>query len=158
MGSKDVIANLPVQCNGQAELHWASMVGDEQGIIRALFDAFARRDVAAALDLVHPDVEFWPQGTAQRTQRAAPYRGHDGMREYFADVARIWDDLRVEPDDFRGAGAGVVVFGTAHGRIGAEIVRQPVIWVWKLRDGRVVFGRVVDTAAEAEATARERRA
>lgn len=134
------------------------MGDEEQQVIRALFDAFARRDLETALTLLDPDVEFWPQGTAERTQRTTPYRGHDGIREYFADVGRVWDDLRVEPDDLRVAGVGVVAFGTAHGRIGAELVHQPVIWVFKLRGGRVVFGRVVATAAEAEATAREQRA
>jgi ketosteroid isomerase-like protein len=80
------------------------------------------------------------------------------MREYMDDVERVWDELRVEPTDFRAAANGVVAFGTAHGRIGSEIVRQPVIWVWKLRAGLVVFGRVVDTAAEAEATAQQQSA
>jgi uncharacterized protein len=128
-------------------------------VIRALFDAFARRDLDAALALTQPDLEFWPQGTAQRAERTAPYRGHDGLREYFADVAAHWDDLRVEPGELRVAGDGVVAFGTAVGRpAGAEEdVSQPVIWLFKLRDGRVLHGRVVATAAEALAAAERSR-
>ena len=127
---------------------------DAEATIRALYDAFARRDVEAALSLTHPEVEFWPQGTAERAQRADPYCGHDGLRRYFADVAEHWESLRVEPGDFRVAGAGVVAFGTAVGRSEGRELRQPVIWVWKLRDGLVVYGRVVPTAAEAMADAR----
>jgi len=134
------------------------VVQDDKSLIAALYDAFARRDLAAALEIFDPEVEFWPQGTAELAQRSTPYRGHDGIREYYADVERLWDELRVEPDDFRAAGGGVVVFGTAVGRAGERIVRQPVIWVWKIRDGRVRFGRVVPTAAEAEAEARRQRA
>jgi ketosteroid isomerase-like protein len=129
------------------------MSDSEQAVVRALFDAFARRDVDAALELFDPEGEFWPEGTAEHVHRTAPYRGHDGLRQYFADVAAVWDELRVEPTDFRTAGAGVVAFGTAHGLVGGERLEQPVIWVFKLREGRVVFGRVVGTAAEAEATA-----
>ena len=120
-----------------------------EDIIRALFDAFGDRDVDAALELVDPDVEFWPQGTAERAGRDGPYRGADGLREYFADVAAQWDELRVEPGELRVAGDGVVSFGTAIGRHGGQELRQPVIWVWKLRGGRVVSGRVVATAAQA---------
>ena len=124
---------------------------DPEVVIRALYDAFARRDIAAAARLVDPDVHFWPQGTAERTGRSAPYRGVDGLRAYFADVAEHWDELRVEPDELRIAGNGVVAFGTAYGRSGEQQVSQPVIWVWKLRDGRILSGRVVATAAQAMA-------
>jgi ketosteroid isomerase-like protein len=128
-------------------------------VVRALYDAFARRDLEAALALTDPDLEFWPQGTAQRASRTEPYRGHDGLRQYFADVAAHWEELRVEPGELRVAGNGVVAFGTAVGRhVGAaEEVSQPVIWLWKLREGRVLHGRVVDTAAEALAAAERSR-
>ena len=65
--------------------------------VRALFDAFARRDVERALTLVDPGFEFWPQGTAERAGREEPYRGADGLRRYFADVAEVWDELWVDP-------------------------------------------------------------
>lgn len=117
--------------------------------VLALFDAFARRDLDAAVVLLHPDLEFWPQGTAERVGRQEPYRGVDGIRAYFADVAAVWESLRVEPGELRVAGRGVVAFGVAVGRAGGEDVRVPVIWVFKLRDDRIVSGRVVKTAAEA---------
>jgi hypothetical protein len=47
----------------------------------------------------------------------------------------------------------VVAFGVAHGRAGATEMRLPVIWVFKLRDDRVAYARVVATAAEALAIA-----
>jgi ketosteroid isomerase-like protein len=120
-----------------------------EDVIRRLYAAFSARDVDAVLALSHPDVEFYPQGTSERTGREEPYRGAEGLRQYFADVASQWEELRVEPGQLRIAGDGVVAFGTAIGRGGGEEVRQPVIWVWKLRDGRVVSGRVVKTAAQA---------
>ena len=118
-------------------------------IVRALYYAFARRDVEAALGLADPAIEFWAQGTGDRAGRTEPYRGHEGLRRYFDDVAEQWEELRVEPDDFRIAGNGVIVFGTAHGIAGGKEVSLPVIWVWKLRGGRVVYARAVATVAEA---------
>lgn len=122
-------------------------------IARALFGAFAARDLEAALALCHPDFEFWPQGTAERIGRDEPYRGPDGMREYFTDVQRAWERLTVEPGDLRAAGAGVVAFGTARGRpAGSDVdIEVPVIWVFKLEDGQVRSIRVVPTAADIDA-------
>jgi ketosteroid isomerase-like protein len=119
-------------------------------VVSALYDAFARRDVEAAVALAHPELEFWPQGTAERVGREEPYRGPDGLRRYFADVERAWEQLRVEPAELRVAGAGVVAFGRVVGRSGGRDVELPAIWVWKLRDGLVAYVRAVATAAEAD--------
>ena len=122
-----------------------------EATVRALFAAFAARDLGAALELSHPDVELWAQPTAEVVERREPYRGHDGVRAYFADVERAWEAFSVEPNDFRVAGGGVIAFGHAEGRARGEHVarRLPVIWVFRLRDGLVVFCRVARTAAEA---------
>ena len=126
--------------------------------MRALFDAFASRDLAACQAAVHPDLELFAQPTAERTGREEPYHGRDGMREYLADVDAAWEWFRVEPSDFRTAGAGVICFGVATGRArGAdEDVRVPVIWVYRVRDGLVAYCRVAQTAAEAAEMLTER--
>ncbi len=125
-------------------------------IVRDLFAAFARRDLPAILAVCAPDVEFWPEGTgaiAGRT-RDAPYRGHAGMADYLEDVRTLWERLEVEPRDVRVAGAGVIVFGRASGRLrSGEALDVPVIWVFKLRGERMRFGRAVRTEAQAQAVA-----
>ena len=116
-------------------------------VVRRLFDAFARRDLDAALAVAADDVQLWPQGTAQAAGREAPYRGHDGIRAYFADVARVWESLEVQPGELRAAAGGVIAFGTARGRtIAGDDLEVPVIWVFQLRDGLVVSGRITNTA------------
>ena len=108
-----------------------------------------------AVQLADPDLEFWPQGTAEGVGRTEPYRGHAGLREYFADVARAWRDLEVDPDDLRAVAGAVVVFGCARGtRVDGTRVHQPVIWTFKVRDDLVLAGRVVATAAEAHTALR----
>jgi ketosteroid isomerase-like protein len=123
-----------------------------EDVVREVFSAFARRDPSVVVDLADPECDLWPQGTAERAGRTAPYRGHDGVREYFEDVAKVWADLRVEPGKLRVARDGVVAFGTAYGTThdGTEHV-LPVIWVFKLREGKVLTLRVAATAAEATA-------
>lgn len=119
--------------------------------VRALFAAFAARDADAALALLDPSCEFAATGTGARAGVTEPYRGHDGLRQYFADTERLWERLEVHPQDFRSAGTGVICFGVVegHARGEPEPIRLPVIWVFRLRAGRVLSGRVAETAAEA---------
>ena len=112
--------------------------------VRAIYDAFARRDLEAALEHVAEELEFEPSGTARLTGRTEPYRGPEGLREYFADAARVWDELTLEADDVRAAPGAVVVFGHAVGRVRGERVRRRVVWTWRLRDGKAVWMRAHD--------------
>ena len=125
--------------------------------VRDLFAAFAARDTEAAVALVHPDVEFWAQPTADLAGRTEPYRGREEFRTYLADVDRLWAEFSVVPEDFRVAGAGVIAFGYAEGRPkdgDRDAPRRiPVIWVFRLRDGLVAHCNVARTAAEATALA-----
>jgi serine phosphatase RsbU (regulator of sigma subunit)/ketosteroid isomerase-like protein/PAS domain-containing protein len=117
---------------------------DEIQVIRAIYDAFARRDVEAALRHVAQDAEIIVPGTAAAAGRTGPYRGHDGVRQYFEDAGRVWHELTLRADDIRATGTGVVVFGEVTGRSGGETLRRRVIWTWKLRDGKAVSLRVND--------------
>ena len=114
-----------------------------------MFAAFAERDFERVLDLVDPDFEFTTV-TSDYAGRTEPYRGHDGMREYFRDVALVWDDLRLTPREFREIGGSVVVTGRVNARSAARIVDGSTGWVFRLRDGRVVYGRVYASAGDAE--------
>jgi ketosteroid isomerase-like protein len=129
---------------------------DGAEIVRELFAAVSRRDPEAVVALVDTDGEFWPVGTAEQTGRSEPYRGHAGIREYFADIAAVWEQFVLEPGELRVAGDGVVSFGTVTVRaVGtSETAEISVIWVFKLRDGKVLSCRVVKTAAEAHVALR----
>ncbi len=124
---------------------------DAPGVVRELFAAFARGDAAGAAPYVHPECRFWPQGTAEAVGRTKPYVGRDGMAAFFADAARAWETLDLRATDVRSVGTGVVCFGVAIGRLRGQVEEQrvPVVWVFRLRDGMIVFGRAVASAAEA---------
>jgi ketosteroid isomerase-like protein len=135
-----------------ATLRSGLVAGADVMVVKAVFSAFAERDVERVIELIHPDVEFTPM-TNDFVGRTEPYRGHEGIREYFRDVSRVWDDLRLTPRDFREVADGIVVTGRVSARSAARIVDGSTGWVWRVRDGRVVYGRVYASAADAERAA-----
>ena len=114
---------------------------EEIDIVRAIYDAFARRDIEAALEHVDPDMTFAPEGTAKLLGRTEPYRGHAGLREYFADVERTWAELTLHATDIRATGGGVVVFGHVEGTIDGKAYSSDAIWTWQIRGGKAVSAR-----------------
>jgi ketosteroid isomerase-like protein len=125
------------------------VAGDDVAVVKAVFAAFAERDFERVLDLVDPEFEFTTV-TSDYAGRTGPYRGHDGMREYFRDVALVWDDLRLTPHEFREVGDTILVTGRVNARSPARIVDGSTGWVWRVREGRVVYGRVYASAGDAE--------
>jgi ketosteroid isomerase-like protein len=119
-------------------------------VVRGIYDAFNARDVEAALAYISPDCELDLRGTASRIGRTEPYRGPDGLRQYFADVEGYWEELSIHADDFRAIPGSVIVMGHVDGRQGGEPVRRSAIWTWKVSDGRATHVRVADMGAPAK--------
>jgi ketosteroid isomerase-like protein len=123
-------------------------------VVRRMFAAFAERDLEAMLVTMTEDVEFLPV-TANLTTGGVPYRGHDGMARALEDVARVWPQLRIYPDDMRSVGDSVLVIGRIRARGGGMILDRPTGWIFNMRAGRIVRGRVYGTPDEALEAARE---
>jgi ketosteroid isomerase-like protein len=119
-------------------------------VVRAIYVAFARRDVEGALAYVAPDCVFEMKGTAERIGRTEPYRGHAGLREYFADVARSWESLTLAADDFRAIPGSVIVLGHVEGRMKGEAVRRNAVWTWRVENGLATHAKVADTGPAAD--------
>ncbi len=117
-------------------------------VVREVFVAFAARDVERVIALVDPDVVFTAV-TGGVVGKAEPYRGHEGMREYFRDVAEVWDEIVLTPREFRQVGDAILVTGKVNARSPARVVSGSTGWVWRVRDGRVVYGHVYPSAADA---------
>ena len=126
------------------------MAGSDIDVVRAIFAAFAERDVEGVIAHASPDMEFTTV-TGDHAGRTEPYRGHDGLRQYFRDVAEVWDDLRIVPGEFRQSGDTIVVTGRVSARSPARIVAGSTGWLWQVRDGRVIAARVYPSAADAMA-------
>jgi ketosteroid isomerase-like protein len=104
--------------------------------------AFNSRDVKVVLELMDPAIEFYAPLTARAVDRMTPYQGHDGIRQYFDDVSSVWHKLEVNPREFRSKNEHVVALGTVAGEREREQVDDEVAWAWRLRRGKIVWGRV----------------
>ena len=91
--------------------------------------------------------------TARLAGRGKPYLGHEGLRTYLADVARVWQELRSEPAEFIEIGDVVVCTGRVYAWGVGRVIDSPAGWVWRLRDGKLVEGRVYENQREALAAA-----
>jgi ketosteroid isomerase-like protein len=122
------------------------MSGENIEVVRRCFAAFNDRDVAAALALLDPEVDLFAPGTGTANKRAYHhYAGSAGILLYFEDVERTWAELRVDVEDYRESGDRVVATGLIRARAKDGPSReQPIGWVWRLRDGVIVYGRVYD--------------
>jgi ketosteroid isomerase-like protein len=114
--------------------------------VTRLFQAFSRREITGALGLLDPEVVFQPM-TAQVTRAGEPYRGHEGIRRYAADVEAQWDELTLHPAQIRAAGEAVVALGLVSGSgRGGSFTNVPATWVFKFREGRVVHVQIFSEA------------
>ena len=117
-------------------------------VVKATFAAFAARDLQAVLALSDPDIEF-ATVTGEQAGRTDPYRGHNGMRQYFRDVASVWEELHLTPREFRAEGDMILVTGKVSARSRSRTVTGSTGWIWRVRDGKVVYVRVYASAADA---------
>jgi ketosteroid isomerase-like protein len=117
-------------------------------LARRTFEAFAAGDVDGMIAVADPDIEFLPV-TANLTTGGVPYRGHDGLRSYMEDAKRVWQDLKIHPEEFRDLGDRVLTLGHTRARGGGMIMDLPSGWVWQMRDGKIVSCRVFASHEEA---------
>jgi ketosteroid isomerase-like protein len=76
------------------------------------------------------------------------------MREYFRDVGRVWDELVLTPREFEEVGDEILVTGRVSARSPSRMISGTTGWVWRVRNGLVVYVRVYASAAEAIAAVR----
>jgi ketosteroid isomerase-like protein len=142
-------------CNARAPVSRPDYYGNPAGVtsdidvVRAIYTAFAARDIEGAIARLSPDCELHLRGTAALIGRTEPYRGHEGMREYYADVQQTWEDLVLFAEDFRAIPGAVVVMGHVEGKVAGEPIRRTAVWTWKVRDGKATEVRVADTGPAA---------
>jgi ketosteroid isomerase-like protein len=106
-------------------------------LVRAFADAITERDVEAALEVCHPDIEF-PSLMAQLD--ATPYSGYAGIRRYFRDIDATWEEWRIEVEQLLSAPDGrVVIVMSTHmrGKESGLPLAQRVANVWEFRDEKL---------------------
>jgi len=119
--------------------------------LRRCLARFQARDEERFLELMHPDVDLVPAIVVIEPHDASHnhYHGHDGVREWFADIEQL-ADYRVEFDQFTRAEEDVLVTG--------RVFFEPddgeghvfdIYYLFRFRDGLVVSLRTYRDHGEA---------
>ena len=118
-------------------------------LVKTSFEAMCAWDVDALLRLYDPGVEFLPL-TGTRVETGG-YRGHEGVRAYFAEARELWDVLEPEGHEYTELGDSVVVAGRCRvrGRASGAESHPACAWVIGVRDGTIVSHRTCATLGEA---------
>jgi ketosteroid isomerase-like protein len=118
-------------------------------IVQLAFEAIRQRDIEGLLALYDPDIEFMPlTGTLVES---GGYEGHAGVRDYFDEVAQVWEEMRPYAHTTQPVGDHVVVTGGCAVRgIGSGVESDDrMALVITLRDGKILRHRGFGTAEEA---------
>jgi ketosteroid isomerase-like protein len=109
-------------------------------IVRRWVAAFNRGDPKGVLELCNPEVEWWDR---EDDPGASVRRGYDENRKALAELDEALAELRIEPEEFIGAGEHVVVPIRLLGRGRASGVpfEEQEVHVFRLRDGKISEGR-----------------
>jgi len=100
-------------------------------------DAFGRGDVEAALEDIHPEVEFIPMRAAVQ----GAFHGHEGMRKFFRDNQENFESFHASyPEVHHVGGNRMVAVGTltVRGKASGVEAKVPTAVVLDFRDGKLV--------------------
>ncbi|HEY1355089.1 MAG TPA: nuclear transport factor 2 family protein [Solirubrobacterales bacterium] len=120
-------------------------------LVERLYTAFNRRDAEDIVAVCDEAMEFFPYETAGQVGREAPYVGREGLREYLADAAQVWEELLVTPSQVDQIGDQLLVRGRVYVHSKELGIRDmPAAWIWSVRDGLFVRGEVFPNPSAAE--------
>jgi ketosteroid isomerase-like protein len=126
-------------------------------VIRQAFERWNRRDIDYWIQHAQPEVEIWSKYAAL-DQGGEPYRGHEGMREWRAEIDRNFELHEVLAEDVRDVDGKVLVLGAVRfrGKVSGIEMEHPFGWVCEMRGGALVRMLFYSSHAEALEAARLR--
>ncbi len=122
-----------------------------EALVARLFNAFNQRDAETIVALCSEQMEFFAV-TSDEIGRETPYTGPGGLRDYLADVERVWEELLITPSRVERRGDRLLVLGRVYVRSRELGIRDmPVAWIWRLGGSLFVRGEVFVDPEEAVA-------
>lgn len=106
-------------------------------VVRAIYAAWNSHDIEQVVAQID---ESFEADMSERVFNPEVYRGHEGVRRFFADTAEIWEGVTVEVPDFYENGDHVLTAFRAAGKgrgSGLEVAME-IYQLWTVRDGRAV--------------------
>jgi ketosteroid isomerase-like protein len=96
------------------------------------------RNLQALRELIDPEFEFAPHITGGF--EGIDFQGPDGLERFIRMSDEAWESMHVEASEVRESGDVVVALGQlqARGRSSGVGVKERVVWVCKVRNGRAL--------------------
>ncbi len=105
--------------------------------VRRFAEAITAGNLEGALAVCHPEIEF----LSVLAVSGRRYHGHQGIREYFDDIASAWAEWRVVVHDIVPGPDGrvaIVMSMRVRGKESGAILSERTDHVWTLKDGRLL--------------------
>jgi uncharacterized protein len=80
-------------------------------LVRSLYDAFQRGEIATIIKAMTPDIDWQVHGKANGVPTIGRWNGPQGAQEFFRLVAENQDVTEFSPQDFYAAGNKVFALG-----------------------------------------------
>lgn len=121
-------------------------------VVREMYAAFLRRDFAAAMAPIHPDV-VWDVTRSPVDDLRGVYHGHAGMTRLWTLWLEAWETVAIEDAEYLDGGEHVFVWTDAQrnrGRASSiEVTMDPYGWVYTFADGRIMRATFFDDRDDA---------
>jgi ketosteroid isomerase-like protein len=130
------------------------MPHDYRNTVELFYQAYARKDLATALELLDPQVELHAAENfiyAKGTPYIGPDAIHDGI---FARLDEDWENFTAVPEEILGAGEVVIARGRYRGvfRATGTPINAEFVHVFRFKDGKIAMWQsYTDTAQFKEA-------
>jgi ketosteroid isomerase-like protein len=107
-------------------------------LIERLYESWNEGDLAGLLDVCDPDIVVRPAFGAMLSSTV--YRGHAGVKSWYADTFEPWAELRVVPQRFIQAAERTLVIVELHARVagGHVEVEDQIAHLVATEHGRIV--------------------
>ena len=117
-------------------------------LVREGFARWNEGDYDFFFESTAPDIELFSRFGSLTGQ---PYRGHEGVRGWLADIQQSFERFNLWLDEVRDLGDEVLAIGGINWRAresGLDM-KEPMGWVFEFRDGRLARMRFYAPPAEA---------
>ena len=130
------------------------MSQEHVNVVRGMYEAFGRGDIASVLAALDPKIEWWEAENFIYADNN-PYVGPNGVLEgVFMRIVAEWDGFAVTPQEIHDGGDMVISEGHYSGtyKKNGQAVRAQFAHFFAFRDGKIVkFQQYTDTAQFARA-------